>query len=79
MAFEIFRLFRETNVCDTGIFVMGGHKEGIVSFGKIWMRQGGILNISTRFLTGICSRDYLHGYIFLSSYSIGVSIILNNT
>ncbi len=34
MAFEIRRLFRETDVRKQKILVMGGHEEGIVSFGK---------------------------------------------
>ncbi|MBN2611036.1 MAG: class II aldolase/adducin family protein [Bacteroidales bacterium] len=34
MAFEIMRLFKETGVSRQGIFVMGGHEEGIISFGK---------------------------------------------
>jgi L-ribulose-5-phosphate 4-epimerase len=34
MAREIFRLFRETDVKEKKILVMGGHKEGIISFGE---------------------------------------------
>lgn len=34
MAFEIIRLFRETDVYTKKLFVMGGHREGIISFGK---------------------------------------------
>jgi len=34
MALEVHSLFDRTNVRQTRIFVMGGHKEGIVSFGK---------------------------------------------
>jgi hypothetical protein len=34
MAFEVKNLFDRTNVRQTRIFVMGGHKEGIVSFGR---------------------------------------------
>ncbi|MBL8025126.1 MAG: class II aldolase/adducin family protein [Fibrobacteres bacterium] len=34
MAFEIARLFRETDVSGQRILVMAGHEEGIISFGK---------------------------------------------
>ncbi len=34
MANEIKRLFEETNLCNEKIIVMGGHEEGIISFGK---------------------------------------------
>ncbi len=34
MAEEIKRLFRETNVAQEKILVMGGHQEGIITFGK---------------------------------------------
>jgi L-ribulose-5-phosphate 4-epimerase len=34
MAFEIQRLFRETNVALEKIIIMGGHEEGIISFGE---------------------------------------------
>jgi ribulose-5-phosphate 4-epimerase/fuculose-1-phosphate aldolase len=34
MAFEIQRLFRETNVASEKIIAMGGHEEGIISFGE---------------------------------------------
>lgn len=34
MAFEVERLFKETNVLDIGIFAMGGHEDGIISFGR---------------------------------------------
>lgn len=34
MALEIERLFAETPVKEIGIFAMGGHEDGIVSFGK---------------------------------------------
>lgn len=34
IAFEIKRLFRENNVQQEKIIVMGGHKEGIITFGK---------------------------------------------
>lgn len=33
MAHEIKRLYREFNMKDQGLFVMGGHDEGIISFG----------------------------------------------
>lgn len=34
MAREILRLFEESNLAEEKIFAMGGHEEGIVSFGK---------------------------------------------
>jgi ribulose-5-phosphate 4-epimerase/fuculose-1-phosphate aldolase len=34
MAREILRLFKESNLAEEKIFAMGGHEEGIVSFGK---------------------------------------------
>lgn len=34
MAEEIFRLFKETDVNHNKLLVMGGHKEGIISFGR---------------------------------------------
>lgn len=43
MAHEVIRLFKETAVATTGIFVMGGHKEGIVSFGRDLTEAGEIL------------------------------------
>ncbi|MCK5344151.1 MAG: class II aldolase/adducin family protein [Candidatus Heimdallarchaeota archaeon] len=43
MANEIKQLFRESNVCDEKIFVMGGHKEGIISFGKNLDEAGSIM------------------------------------
>lgn len=33
MAFEVERLFRETPVREQGIFIMGGHQDGVVAFG----------------------------------------------
>ncbi len=43
MAFEIIRLFRETDVYEKKLFVMGGHKEGIVSFGKDLEEAGEVM------------------------------------
>lgn len=43
MAFEVSGLFDRTSVTETKIFVMGGHKEGIVSFGKDLDEAGNIL------------------------------------
>jgi L-ribulose-5-phosphate 4-epimerase len=34
MAYEIKRLFKESNVQKEKILIMGGHEEGIISFGK---------------------------------------------
>jgi len=33
MARAVVRLFRETNVRQTGVFTMGGHEDGVVAFG----------------------------------------------
>ena len=43
MANEIVRLFKETDLASEKIFVMGGHQEGIVSFGKNANEAGKLL------------------------------------
>ena len=43
MAWEISRLFKKTDVKKKKIIVMGGHKEGIISFGKSLDEAGNIL------------------------------------
>lgn len=43
MAFEIMRLFKESKVMETKIFVMGGHQEGIITFGKDLDEAGQII------------------------------------
>ncbi|UCG27256.1 MAG: class II aldolase/adducin family protein [Bacteroidales bacterium] len=43
MAREIIRLFRETDVANKRIMVMGGHKDGIITFGKDLDEAGGYL------------------------------------
>ena len=43
MANEIKRLFDETTLSKEKIMVMGGHREGIVSFGKDLEEAGNIL------------------------------------
>ena len=43
MAQEAGRLFRETDVLHKGIFSMGGHEDGIVTFGTTPGEAGGIL------------------------------------
>jgi len=43
MAHEVQRLFRESEVSRTGIFAMGGHKDGIVTFGETPGAAGNIL------------------------------------
>ncbi len=43
MAKEIIRLFKETDLKKRGIFVMAGHEDGIVSFGKDMDEAGEIL------------------------------------
>jgi L-ribulose-5-phosphate 4-epimerase len=40
MAYAIERLFRETDVRDAGVFVMGGHREGLMSFGRTLEEAG---------------------------------------
>ena len=34
MAFEVHRLFRETALADLRVFSMGGHEDGVISFGR---------------------------------------------
>jgi L-ribulose-5-phosphate 4-epimerase len=43
MADEIYRLFKETNIKRKKILVMGGHKEGVIAFGKSLNEAGRIL------------------------------------
>ena len=43
MANEIKRLFKESLVNEVKIIVMGGHEEGIISFGKTLEKAGGII------------------------------------
>lgn len=43
MAKEIIRLFRETDVSEKRILIMGGHQEGIITFGKDLDEAGGYL------------------------------------
>ena len=43
MAQEVRRLFNETNVSQSGIFAMGGHEDGVVSFGPDVEQAGQIL------------------------------------
>ncbi len=43
MANEVKRLFKESNVSLERIIVMGGHKEGIISFGKTLDEAGNII------------------------------------
>jgi ribulose-5-phosphate 4-epimerase/fuculose-1-phosphate aldolase len=43
MANEIIRLFEETSVKDKKMIVMGGHREGIITFGKTLDEAGEIL------------------------------------
>ena len=43
IAREIIRLFKETDVKEKNILVMGGHREGIISFGKNLDEAGNIL------------------------------------
>ena len=43
MAYEMIRLYNETNVPDKKIIVMGGHKEGIISFDKNLYEAGEII------------------------------------
>lgn len=43
MAYEIMRLFRESDLINKRILIMGGHKEGIISFGKNLEEAGNVL------------------------------------
>jgi len=43
MAFEIHRLFKETDLSAKQILVMGGHEEGIISFGENLDEAGDII------------------------------------
>ena len=43
MAYEIYRLFHEANAKEKGVFAMGGHEDGVVSFGKSLREAGFIL------------------------------------
>lgn len=43
IADEVSRLFEETNVKDSKIFSMGGHEDGIISFGTTAREAGSIL------------------------------------
>ncbi len=43
MAEEVRRLFRETRVAEAGLFVMGGHEDGIVAFGATAEAAGRIM------------------------------------
>jgi ribulose-5-phosphate 4-epimerase/fuculose-1-phosphate aldolase len=40
MAYDVLRLFRDTRVADSGIFVLGGHEDGIVAFGGSLQEAG---------------------------------------
>ena len=43
MAEEVRRLFRDSDVCDRHVFSMGGHEDGIVSFGRTADEAGNAL------------------------------------
>jgi hypothetical protein len=43
MAQEVQRLFRDTDLANRGIFTMGGHEDGVVSFGPTAESAGSIL------------------------------------
>ena len=43
MAHEVSRLFRATDVRRQGLFVMGGHEDGVVAFGRTAREAGGAL------------------------------------
>jgi hypothetical protein len=43
MAFDIMRLYNETNLPEKKIIVMAGHPEGIIAFGKDMEEAGSIL------------------------------------
>jgi L-ribulose-5-phosphate 4-epimerase len=52
MAYEIRRLFNESSLAREKILVMGGHREGIISFGKNLEEAGTILLNSMQRLHG---------------------------
>jgi hypothetical protein len=43
LAMEVLRLFKETNVAEQKVFVLGGHEDGIIAFGKSLNEAGKIL------------------------------------
>lgn len=43
MSAEVARLFRETDIAERGIFAMGGHVDGIVTFGTTAEEASGVL------------------------------------
>jgi L-ribulose-5-phosphate 4-epimerase len=43
MAKEILRLFKESNLAEEKIFAMGGHEDGVISFGKDLEEAGEII------------------------------------
>jgi hypothetical protein len=43
MAYEVQRLFDETDLANRRIFSMGGHEDGVVSFGQTAEAAGTIL------------------------------------
>jgi len=43
MAFEIERLYRETNLAEVKILAMAGHREGIITFGESLEEAGNVL------------------------------------
>jgi ribulose-5-phosphate 4-epimerase/fuculose-1-phosphate aldolase len=43
MAQEVGRLFEEANPIDTGVFVMGGHEDGVIAFGHTADEAGSLL------------------------------------
>lgn len=43
MATEIARLIRESNVLETRVFAMGGHREGLISFGRSLEEAGAVI------------------------------------
>ncbi len=47
MAREVLRLFRQTDLPDRGIFVMGGHPDGLVVFGRDFPKA---LHVLVRYL-----------------------------
>jgi hypothetical protein len=43
MAHEVMRLFRDGGMRERGLFVMGGHRDGIIAFGDTVRTAGKIL------------------------------------
>ncbi|MFX0136883.1 MAG: class II aldolase/adducin family protein [Candidatus Hodarchaeota archaeon] len=63
LAFDIQRVLEYTHASDIGIIVLGGHKEGIISFGKTPKEAGGII---LKYL--VASLEKIYGYNPVSKF-----------